>query len=74
MDGDVGLVAEPMFEKMLNGGGTVVSLRQGDGAVHTHVEFNGDMVADAAGAEVMRLMNVGDRLDDLENLVFGFFG
>ena len=52
--------AESFFETSFDGGGTVVNGGEGQVAVHAHVGFDGDAVADAAGAQVVGLLDVGE--------------
>ena len=57
---------------MLNGGSTFVNGIQWQLSVHPHMSLNGYSAANATGAQVVRLLNIGKRLDDLFYLLLGF--
>ena len=70
VDGDVGVGAVVGAEEVFNLGGFVVGFVEGDGAVHQDVEFDGVVVADAAGAEVVGMDVAGEGFDEVEDLFF----
>ena len=67
----MGGAAKPTFDLVLNGGGALVGLFQGQSAVHAHVGLDGDVVADAAGAQVVGLKHAWERIDDALDLLAG---
>ena len=74
VDGDVGVGAVVGAEEVFNLGGFVVGFVEGDGAVHQDVEFDGVVVADTAGAEVVGMDVAGEGLDEVEDLFFDGIG
>ena len=64
------LGTEALFQFSLNGCCTLMHDIQGQSSVHAHMDLNGDAIADATSAKVVRLLHVVERLDNLLNLLF----
>ena len=60
--------AEMGFQGLLNLTCAGVGGAEGEAAVHADVQLNGIAAADAAGAQVVRVVHVGKRGDDVEEL------
>ena len=74
VDGDECVRSEMLPERLLDVVGTGVGLDEGDVAVHADVEFHGVVVADAAGAEVVQVADVGEGIDDLLDVLLHVLG
>ena len=66
--------AEMGFQSLLNLTGAGVGGAEGEAAVHANVQLNGITAADAAGAQVVRVVHVGKRGHDVEYLAFHLVG
>ena len=73
VNSDMRLFTKAFAQPLLDKRGAVVSLVKRDTAVHTHMHFNGNTVADAPCAQVVRLMHVRQGEDDALYLLFCLF-
>ena len=64
---------EMLFQFTLNGGGALVNNVERQVSVHPHVCLNGDAIANAARSQIVRLLHIMERLDDLNDFAFRFF-
>ena len=60
VDGDVSLTAETFPQAVLDSRGAVVSDCERQVSVHAHMGLDGEAVADATRAQVVRLAHVGE--------------
>ena len=65
VQGDVCVVAETLFEFLLNLTGEVVRIKKRQVAIHANVCLDSDAVANATSAQIVRLANLGERGDDV---------
>ena len=71
MDDDVGPGAEAGADAGFGAVGDVVGGEDGEGGIDADVDFDGDAGADAAGAEVVGIVDEGVGGDEAEEFVFG---
>ena len=74
MEGDDGVGAELGFQGLLNLVGARVGGTEREEPVHADVQLDGATVADAAGAQMMRVADVGEGGDDVEYLALLLLG
>ena len=74
MEGDMSCGAEMGFQGLLNLAGAGMGGAEGEGAVHADVQLDGVAAADATGAQVVWVVHVGERGDDVEYLAFHLVG
>ena len=74
VEGDVGAVAEAGFECLFDFAGACVGSGERESAVHADVELDGLAAADAAGAQVVGVVHVGESVDDCEDFFLNLVG
>ena len=74
MHDDVGFSAVVFLEQFLHFRSFVVSLAQGDVAVHEDVQLDGVVIADATGAQIVRQGDTIDRASETQHLRFHLVG
>jgi hypothetical protein len=68
----VSLDTKALLQFVLNGGSTFVDSIQRKLAVHTDMSLYGYVIANATSTQVVRLLDIGKRLDNLFYLLFCF--
>ena len=74
VEGYVGGGAEAFFEGLLDLAGALVGCGEWQGAVHANVQLYGVAAADAASAQVVRVVYVGKGTDHGENVFLHIVG
>lgn len=74
MDGDMGGGSETLFQGFFDVVGAGVCGVEREVAVHADVQLDGVAVADASGAKVVGVLNIGEGGDDGQDFAFDLLG
>ena len=66
--------AKALFDGPLYLAGAGMGGGEGDAALHADMQFDGDAAADAAGAQVVRVVHIGEGRNDGQDVLLHLFG